>query len=697
MKNKEELNIYNNEYNDDARAVDESELLPIYDTMNFSGDIQPVEDVLVPDYDISEYSDERTEGQKNDSKKKITPFFAVFNKRIKTNKKFKKVIMAVLSVVIVVAVIFSAVAVAIRSGTNTSPVQSVYTADGKNELVLENEKVYSLPEAEEIKISKDGMMLYYSTNTASKTGKFDIKVVNISKKDSLNKEGSYVERGVDEGWKINSDGSFLCYSKTEEGLKNFYIYDAEKGTSESVSTNIEEVFLPQNGDVVYFTRRISSVYSLHRKRIGEASQNVASEISHVAFYDSEDGSEVLYTAETGKGTEVDVFSVKGFEMPTTVCEDVSEVYINDYSVNGNLYYFKKNTSSIDWRDFINDPYYEKDATLERPSEGDYMKNVGFIFDRYVVDYNAYNAAKKVYDAKLLRDSIREELDSIDLGLAVDKTYSCFVYNGKSKELASGILLDSVLCYSTEGTPRILYAKSVLEVEEQIEMDELVKITKNENATAAADYVVDVVGGTDELSDESIYAWYDSSKVAELEFEKYNLKRARFVFGSKDYVFAVSGGKLYYNEITEEAVIDAELVDSDVSTFEYKNGYVYYTKEDEAGNTSLYRYSVSGGIEHLADNLYDYFVIEDDYVLILSGQHDGTELMSVAVFEKGKYTEIDEDVSLNNFVYNGKKIAYVKNVGAYDTYSSGDMYTYSPENGVQQIQSDVTAIYYVNKS
>lgn len=696
MKNKEELNIYNNEYNDDARAVDESELLPIYDTMNFSGDIQPVEDVSVPDYDISEYSDDRTDGQKTDSKKKKIPFLPVLNKKIKLNKKLKKLVVAALSIVIVVSVIAGAVAIAIRSGTNTSPVQSVYMADGKNELVLENSKVYSLPEAEEIKLSKDGMMLYYSTSTASKTGKFDIKVVNVSKKDSLNKEGSYADRGVDEGWKINSDGSFLCYSKTEEGLKNYYIYDAHKGTTELVSTNVEEVFLPEKGDVVYFTRRISSIYSLHRKRIGEDSQNVASKISHVSFYDSEDEFEVLYTVETGNKTDVDVFSVKGFEMPTTVCEDVSEVYVNDYSVNGNLYYFKKNTSSVDWRDFINDPYYEKDATLERPSEGDYMKNVGFIFDRYVVDYNAYNAAKKVYDAKLLRDSIREELDSIDLGLAMDKTYSCFVYNGKSKELASGVMLDSILCYSTEGMPRILYAKSVLQVEEIIEMDELVKLAKKENATAAADYVVDTVSSNDGLSDESIYAWYDSSKVTELEFEKYNLSRAKFVFGSKDYVFTVSGGKLYYNEITQEEVLNAELVDSDVSGFEYKNGYVYYTKQDETGNTSLYRYSVSGGIQHLADNLYDYFVIEDDYVLILSGQQDGTELMSVAVFEKGKYTEIDKNVSLNNFVYNGKNIAYIKNVGAYDTYSSGDMYTYSPENGVQQTQSDVTAIYYVSK-
>ena len=696
MKNKEELNIYNNEYNDDARAVDESELLPIFNTMNFSGDIQPVEDVSVPDYDISEYSDERTEGQNNDSKKKIIPFLSVFNRKIKLNKKFKKFITSALSLVLVVAAVMGIITVAINSGTNTSPVQSVYMAGDKNEFVLLNSKVYSLPEIEEIKLSKDGMMLYYSTNTTSKTGKFDIKVVNVSKKDSLGKEGAYVDRGVDEGWKINSDGSFLCYSKTEEGLKHYYIYDAEKGTTELISTNVEEVFLPEHGDVVYFTRRISSVYSLHRKRIGEDSQNVASEISHVSFYNSEDGFEVLYTVETGKEKEVDIFSVKGFEIPTVVCEDVSEVYINDYSVNGNLYYFKKNTSSVDWRDFINDPYYEKDATLERPTEGDYMKNVGFIFDRYVVDYNAYNAAKKVYDAKLLRDSIRDELDSIDLGLAMDKTYSCFVYNGKSKELASGILLDSILCYSTEGMPRLLYAKSVLEVEEKIEMDDLVKITKEEDATAAADYVVDVVGSTDKLSNESIYTCYDSSKINSFEFEKYNLRRAKFVFGSKDYVFAVSGGKLYYNEITDKEVLNAELVDSDVSTFEYKNGYVYYTKEDDAGSISLYRYSVSGGIQHLADNLYGYFVIEDDYVLLLSAQQGSAELMTIAVFEKGKYSEIDKDVSLNNFVYNGKNIAYIKNVGAYDTYGSGDMYTFSPENGVQQIQNDVTTIYYVNK-
>ena len=37
-----------------------------------------------------------------------------------------------------------------------------------------------LTDVSEIEVSDSGMMLYYSTNTASKTGKFDIKVVNNS-------------------------------------------------------------------------------------------------------------------------------------------------------------------------------------------------------------------------------------------------------------------------------------------------------------------------------------------------------------------------------------------------------------------------------------------------------------------------------------------------------------------------------------
>ena len=71
-------------------------------------------------------------------------------------------------------------------------------------------------------------------------------------------------------------------------------------------------------------------------------------------------------------------------------------------------------------------------------------------------------------------------------------------------------------------------------------------------------------------------------------------------------------------------------------------------------------------------------------------------MDVAVYSGGKYTEIDTDVSLNNFVCNKKNFAYIKNTGAYDTYGAGDMYIYPAENGTSASALNVTKIFYVKK-
>ena len=117
--------------------------------------------------------------------------------------------------------------------------------------------------------------------------------------------------------------------------------------------------------------------------------------------------------------------------------------------------------------------------------------------------------------------------------------------------------------------------------------------------------------------------------------------------------------------------------------QFMNVPVVFVKKNKSGN--------------IADNLYSYFVTESDYVILLSGQQSDAELMTVAAYTADGYTEIDRDVSLNNFVFNSKSIAYIKNTGAYDAYGAGDMYFYNPENGVSQTAENVTKIFYVNKS
>ena len=691
MKNNDGLDsIYNNNHNNDARAVSESELLPIYDGMGFSGDIQPVDNIEIPGYEKINYNEDKNDIQKNDSKKKKISIRSILNKHK------KQIITGIVALVVIVALIVAIVLI-IKNGKNDSPIESVYTVGEKIEIVLEDGKIYEIDNADNVVVSEDGMMLYYSSETDSQIGKYDLKVIDIKSKDALRKGGAFIENGIDEEWSTNADGSFVCYTKTENGVKDCYIYNAEDAKSQLVSNNIKEVFLPSQGDVVYFTRKISSVYSLHRMRYGEEAVSVVSGISHALFYDSPEFFEVLYTVETGKETNVDVYSVKDYDAPKKICSDISEVFANEYEASGNLYYFKKNSSKIDWRDFIDDPDFESDAKMTRPVEGDYMVNKGIIFDRYVLDRQAFNAANRAYEAKLLRDSIREELDRIDVGLAVQNDYSCYVYNGMSKELATGLSIENILAYAPEAAPRIIYAKSAVDVDGKIKFDTLVSLTKEDGVSGAIDYVMEKIGNGNNLSDECIYSWYDSTKVLSYTVKGYDTEKTTFVLGTKDYFYALEDGKLYSNQVTSKEVKARVSVDNSVSKCEFREGYLYYYKEETSGKTALYRYSPSSGKQKLADGIYEYHIIEKDYILLLSKMNADTELMNISVFENGKATVIDRDVSLKNFVYNGKNMSYIKNSGSYDDFVSGDMYTYTPADGVQRAKNKVSKIYYIGKS
>ncbi len=688
MKDKDEFRIDIDYENDnDARAVNESELLPIFDSMNFSGDIQPVESFEIPDYEKIANTKERNENKRTELKKKTNPILSVLN------TVQKRIIAAVIAVAVVVACITGAVFAVSGSTINKSPIKGVYSVKSEMQMMLSNGDTYELPDAVEVKISDDGMMLYFSKNTSSKTGKFDLRGVNVGKKRSLKKSGSVIDTGVDEGWQINADGSLMCYSKTQAGFKTFYLYSAETGKAEQIASDAEEAFLPSTGDVVYFTRRVGSTYSLHRVRAGEESKNVASGINYVNFCDSDGGYEVLYTAQTGNGTNVDVFIVSNYDEPREICSDVSEVYANEYSYKGNLYYFTAEKSAVNWQDFIYDAYAESDARMKYPVEADYLVERGFIFKRYVLDSAAYNAAVNKYKAKEQRDKIRDELNQIDLGLSVEDEYSCYVYNGlTAKKLASGVKLDNVAAYSQTEAPRLVYGKSVIAVDNKITMDKLVEVSAHGGATSAVDYVLDTVGGSYDLSDDCIYTWYDGTKVLEYTVKGYSADKTEFILASSATMYALSDGKLYFSEISQSDISNGKLVDTDITDCTYSDGYLYYTKAVTTERISLYRHSTESGIQHICDDMYLYFAEDKDFVVVLTKQQSENELADIGVFADGKYTEIDTDAALKSFVYNGKSIAYLKNIGASEAHNAGEMYVYTPEKTAERLKDDVTEIF-----
>lgn len=691
MKKDDEFALKNEEYDDDARAVKESELLPIFKAMDFSGDIQPLEDFETPEPIATDLQlRKKQEGKISETKeliKKKIPFFSGSNKKVRAA-------MIALASLLAVAIVALGIKGYINGKKNDSPVSMIYSSGKTSFIRLENEDSFKANNVSEVKVSSDRMKIFYSVNTKSKIGKHDIKYIDASKRTSLNNGGSLICSGVDDGWSVNNDGTFLCYNTTVSGVKQCYFYSVAETKAKQLPSGIDEMFLPSSGDVIYFTRRNGSIYSLHRMRFGEDASNVASEISHVKFCNSDDGFEIIYTVEADKGQTFDVYSVRNLEKPVQICSGASEVYLNDYTYGGNLYYFKSSNSAVDWHDFVNDSFFETDMKLERPSEGDYMKEYGFIIKRYILDKSAYNNAVAKYENKLRRDEIRAELDKIDFDLAFDGEYTCNVYNQyTNKILATGVSLNNVLNFAQTGTPRVILRKSVIKVENKFDMNELVKYANKSNAEKASDYVRENVRESYETSDDCVYAWYDGNKVFTETITDYSGKDTDFFMSEGLTVYALAERKLYCTDVKNNKVNPRALISENVSGCEVSGEFIYYRTTDIDDNSTVSRYGADKKAEKIADNVVEYIIMDNNSVMTFSQQADST--MTVGIYKDGKYQKIAENIVMEHFMRSGDTVAYINLNSESKTANAGDLYYYKVGSTPVKFESDVTDLKYIN--
>ena len=388
---------------------------------------------------------------------------------------------------------------------------------------------------------------------------------------------------------------------------------------------------------------------------------------------------------------MNVYAVKGDEKAAEICTDVSEVYLNDFVYGGNLYYFTRNKSNVNWQDFISDNYYESDKKIQRPVESDYMIERGFIFKRKILDTAKYNAALNQYELKMLRDQLREELDKIDLGLAVGDEYTCFAYSdGASHRLASGITLDNIIEFAKSGDPRLIYRKSVIGVGNIISMDSLVETAKKSSVQKTMDYVRNAVQSSYEVSDSSFCSWYDGSNVVEYELKGYDLDKTQFILADSGTIYGLANGELYYSSAENAEMSSRRLIDSNVSDCSAAGDTLFYEKLNSSGTRSLYKFQPKGGKVEVCKNVYSYFAVNKSFVIVLTRQSNSEELVTAGIYDGTGYAVVDSDLNLNNFVYSDDAFAYIKNYKS----GSGEMYCYSLKNGAVKCGDGVTKIMYI---
>lgn len=668
-------------------------LSSVFEEMKNGVDIQPLEDIM-PEKFI-EFEDNCSDDGSDafDAKKG--------KKRFKKSKLIRVAVVALL----VFAVALGAYCAFFRFDKLSHTAEAIYQKSSAVNIVLENGKTIELDSVNQIKLSDDGKTVVYSQDTSSKTGKYDIRVIDLTRRSSVQNKGSVIAGGIDENWSCTNDGAYVFYVSSEDSSSKCYSYDTKTKKTLLISSGIEEIYAPPIGSVVYYTRSISGKEELYRTAIGEEPEFI-SDVSAVRAFKDEEKLEIFFTVKDASAQDDIAYSLYKITADNTaqkISDGVSEVYLDDYEIGGNLYYFVKSASKLNWKDFVSDPYEEYDSMLQKPDKGDYLVTKGFIFKSTKVDEAAYNDALGTYQKKLVRDDIREALNKLDLGLAVSAEYKVRVYDGSaSREIANGVKLENLLAFAQTGAPRVIFNKTEIDSSKRTDMDKLYSIAAKDGTENAIDYVTGLLGKEYETTSGCKYAKYDGNKVLEYDFSPgYDASKATFLFASKEAVFAAvksdeTSFDLLFSTVSDKAITSSSKIASSVTSFEADGESLFYTVKSENGN-DLYICGKDGKSQTVCKNCAQYFIIDSGNVIAFKySEKSQNGSGDVLLYSNGKAEAVDENADLKHFVCKGNNFSYITNyktAAATDSEAEigGEMKLYS--NGkVKDIDSGVTNIY-----
>ncbi len=666
-------------------------------------DLQPLDDL--PESEFIEFKYDVV----NDTQEDISPQINEPKNEKVSNKKASFIRVAI-AVVCLAAAFVGIYLSFFHSDDFTHCVVAVYEQGSNINIKLENNDIISLENVDKLSLSENGKILTYTQDTESKTGKYDIRFIDFTKRSSVKNQGSIVVSGIESDWSMDKTGSFIYYSQNENGSEKYYAFSTEKSESQLLVANASEVYTPPKGDIVYFTREKDSGSSLHRIRFGEEAE-VLGNVSNIKAVADSDNLEFFYTVESEDVTNhsYSLYKISGDKAALKIADDVSEVYLDDYQIGGNLYYFVKNEAKLNWNNFISDNYAEADSNAKLPSKDDYMKTVGFFFKRDVLDTVAYNNAMQNYKKSQIRQEIREELNKLDLDLAVPAEYKLKVYDTNiSKELASSVKLENIVAFAKTGAPRAIYKASNIKSDKILDIDALYTIAVNESVERAMHFVVAALNSDYEISTSYEYSWYDGNKVLTYDFAPdYDVKKADIQFAGRDKIVAKvptsdTKSKLCFNLVQDKKIGETVEICDNVADFRAESSNVYYTVPNgDLGN--LYEYSSADNQKLLCQNNVNYFINDDESLVLLEGIYTDNTLtsMNIHLYKDGEITLISENVHLNSFNYSLKNNAFsfiknYKSAAATDTNATvgGELIIYCNSKS-EKVDENVVSIQSIN--
>ncbi len=602
----------------------------------------------------------------------------------------KRVIFFVAAAVVIVAVI-AAIIICFTVFSGNAPSKNgilVYKNDtgyviriGKLECDISDKS------ANDFKCDSENNRVFYTVPSSFSDGLYDLYYVEKSRSEL--KKPKIIDYGIEKNYILNSGKIYYLKNNSDFNADDAFCCDFKSSTVESFASNVETIYPLSNSNTVFFIKLHGSERVLY-KYSGESNIEVSRNISTIHLYNDCEIPHILYEVNSKIYSGMtELYRSEAEGAPELICDNTFKILYDEYTADGNLYYFTSSTENISWSYVIADAYSESDKTITKPKRDSFLSILGISLE--------YNQKLREYQDKLVRDEIRKALnESVDNGEFTAPVYNAFAYNSSgSHKVAENINPQNVLAVSSDGFPKIIFENMEI-VQSSTDMSTLVEIAQRSSMAEVKEYARSIISDSIKSTGIKIAGCDDLNRFSHdlTGFEKNNTLFTISNDGNR--IFALTsdsaGGrlKLYScvlgSDLTPSAVSN---INNGISDYYFIDNSIIYLKSDVGKNTGdIYSYFGEDNIK--ISNAANALKVENEKDIVILKNYTDSSFASTAdyyIIKESNEELLAEKIYTNSFVVNNLgEIAYIS-----DTESGKKLFVYSDGKSAE-ISDDVSELF-----
>lgn len=522
--------------------------------------------------------------------------------------------------------------------------------NGYNIRIGKLETVISDPSASDFKCDQKNNRVFYTVSSSVSDGLYDLYYIEKNRSELT--KPKIIDNGINDDYIFNSGKIFYLKKNQQAGADEAFCCDFSDSTIKSFSSNVESIYPLNDSDTVFFIKLHGNERVLY-KFSNESPIEVCRNVSEIHLYNNTETPHIFYEKHSQiYNGMTELYRIDKQGAPELICDNTYEAMYDEYSGDGNLYYFTSSKENISWSYVIADAYEQTDKTITRPKRDSFLSILGISVE--------YNEKLREYQDKLVRDEIREALnESVEKGDFSAPVYTAYAYNSDgSHKIAENINPDNVFATSHFGQPRIIFDCSEI-VKSTTDMSTLVDIAQRSSMTEVIEYARSVIDNSIKSVGIKI-AGCNENECFDYALEGYDKENTTFSFSQNgNRIFAVvrdaAGERLkLYSSLLGSDLKPSQKnnINNGISSYYFIDNSIVYFKADIGKNTGDV-YIFSGEENVKLSNAANALKVENNKIVILKdyNEKDIPPTADYYIIDDSQESLLAENVIAESFVMN----------------------------------------------